>query len=256
MNSLLLWKSSCPVKSNSGERGHVCWWGGVIGSTLQSDDLNIVECTTVIPFSSEWSEFRQVYSSVHFIITASHDQFTCFTTETECIITKLNGSQFRQIYPSFSLQAIHSQILHENSNRMQHDQKEVISNWACLFIISFFQNHSSIPVKRYRNCNCLHSVLPFQSPPKKAHSQSHTRNNQRRNEDPYSILSLSHNPSNRNGDLDSPTATNYSSLWSNSFQSALFPIDSIQSVSLLSHSHSNHHQSQYSSTASIHGGRY
>ena len=62
-------------------------------------------------------------------------------------ITKSNGSQFRQVYSSFSLQAIHSQILHENNNRMHNYQTEVISNWASLFIISFFQNHSSIPMK-------------------------------------------------------------------------------------------------------------
>ena len=49
---------------------------GMIGSTLQSDDTRIEECATVTPFSSECSEFRQVYSSLHFIITTSHDQFT------------------------------------------------------------------------------------------------------------------------------------------------------------------------------------
>ena len=48
----------------------------VIGSTLQSDDTRIAECETVMPFSSECCEFRQVYSSVHSIITTSHDQFT------------------------------------------------------------------------------------------------------------------------------------------------------------------------------------
>ena len=47
----------------------------VIGSTLQSDDTRILECTTVL-FSSECCEFRQIYSSLHFIITTSHDQFT------------------------------------------------------------------------------------------------------------------------------------------------------------------------------------
>ena len=70
----------------------------VIGNTLQSDGTRIEECATVIPFSSEWSEFRQVYSSVHFIITTSHDQFSRITMiETECMCTKLNGSQFRQV---------------------------------------------------------------------------------------------------------------------------------------------------------------
>ena len=46
----------------------------VIGNTLQSDGTRIAEGSTT--FSSECSEFRQVYSSVHFIITTSHDQFS------------------------------------------------------------------------------------------------------------------------------------------------------------------------------------
>ena len=48
----------------------------VIGNTLQSDGTRIEEYTAVISFSSsECSEFRQVYSSLHLIITTSHDQF-------------------------------------------------------------------------------------------------------------------------------------------------------------------------------------
>ena len=50
--------------------------GRVIGNTLQSDGTRIAECITVVTFSSECSEFRQVYSSLHFIIITSHDQFT------------------------------------------------------------------------------------------------------------------------------------------------------------------------------------
>ena len=116
----------------------------VIGDTLQSDDMGIVECLTVISFSSEWSKSRQVYSSVHSIITTSHYQFSwiIIILETECPITKSNGSQFRQVYSSFSLQAIHFQRLHENSSRMLDHQTEVTSSWASLFIISFFHNHS------------------------------------------------------------------------------------------------------------------
>ena len=48
----------------------------VIERTLQSDGTRILECATVISFSSECSEFRQVYSSLHFIITTSHYQFS------------------------------------------------------------------------------------------------------------------------------------------------------------------------------------
>ena len=49
--------------------------GRVIGNTLQSDGTRKPECITATS-SSECCEFRQVYSSVHFIITTSHYQFT------------------------------------------------------------------------------------------------------------------------------------------------------------------------------------
>ena len=51
----------------------------VIGSTLQSNGTRAIECATVFPFSSECcecSEFRQVYSSLHFFIITSQDQFS------------------------------------------------------------------------------------------------------------------------------------------------------------------------------------
>ena len=123
-----------------------------IGNTLQSDGTRIAECTAVFN-TSKCSEFRQVYSSIHFIITTSHYQLTRFIIilETECMITKSNGNQFRQVYSSFSLQSIHSQILQENNTRIHFYQTEVILNWTSLFIISFFQNHSSIPMKHNRN---------------------------------------------------------------------------------------------------------
>ena len=50
--------------------------GRVIGNTLQRDETRIPECPAVSPFSSECCEFRQVYSSLHFIIITSHDQFS------------------------------------------------------------------------------------------------------------------------------------------------------------------------------------
>ena len=51
----------------------------VIGNTLQSDRTRIIERITIVTgtvFSSERCEFGQVYSSLHFIISTSHDQFT------------------------------------------------------------------------------------------------------------------------------------------------------------------------------------
>ena len=47
----------------------------VIGNTLQSDDTRILECVTVTTFS-KCNEFGQIYSSLHFIIFTSHDQFS------------------------------------------------------------------------------------------------------------------------------------------------------------------------------------
>ena len=47
----------------------------MIGSTFQSDGTKLEECETILG-SSECSEFRQVYSSVHLITATSHDQFT------------------------------------------------------------------------------------------------------------------------------------------------------------------------------------
>ena len=129
----------------------------VTWNTLQSDDTRRAECITVISSSSERCEFRQVYSSSHFIITTSHYQFSWrVILEMECIFTKSNGSQFRQVYSSISFQFIHSQTPHENTHRMHSYQTEVTSNWACLFIISFYQSHSSIPMKHNRNCHSIH----------------------------------------------------------------------------------------------------
>ena len=48
---------------------------GMIGSTLQSDGTRIAECITLF-INRDCCEFRQVYSSSHFIITTSHDQFS------------------------------------------------------------------------------------------------------------------------------------------------------------------------------------
>ena len=47
--------------------------------TLQSDGKRIVECLTptiTVNNSSKCCEFRQVYSSLHFIISTSHYQFS------------------------------------------------------------------------------------------------------------------------------------------------------------------------------------
>ena len=47
----------------------------VIRNTLQSDGTRAIECATAFN-GCECCEFGQVYSSAHFTITTSHDQFT------------------------------------------------------------------------------------------------------------------------------------------------------------------------------------
>ena len=148
--------------------------------TLKYNTRALLECTIT---KLNGSQFRQIYSSfslqtIHSQIQHDHnhgmpdhqtewksiwgnlaiililEQFTLkYNTRAllECTITKLNGSQFRQVYSSFSILTIHSQIQHENNHRMLYHQTEVISSRACLFITSFLENHSSIPMKHNRN---------------------------------------------------------------------------------------------------------
>ena len=47
----------------------------VIGRTLQRDGTRAIECATAFN-GCECCEFGQVYSSAHFTIIASYDQFT------------------------------------------------------------------------------------------------------------------------------------------------------------------------------------
>ena len=58
------------------------------------------------------------------------------------MFTKLNGSQFRQIYSLLSLQAIHSLTQDEKNSGMHDNQIEVISISVNLFINS--NNHNSL----------------------------------------------------------------------------------------------------------------
>ena len=86
---LLVWRVFLNLKAYSLSRVTVVREGmsvcedRVIRNTLQSDVTRIAECKTVISFSSECREFRQVYSSVHLIIITSHDQFTRFIIFSE-----------------------------------------------------------------------------------------------------------------------------------------------------------------------------
>ena len=142
-----------------------------MGHTLQSDVTRITECITV-SFSSEWSEFRQVYSSLQFIISTSHDQFSWLIKyiELKCLTTDSNALQFRQIYSSFYLQSIHSQIPHENTHGMLHYLTEVTSNRASLFIIlSSIHSLSNTTRKHQQNAS-----LPNRSDFKQGKSIHHS----------------------------------------------------------------------------------
>ena len=78
---LLVWTVFLHLKARSLSRVTVVREGmsvckdRVIGNTLQSDGTRIAECTTD-SYSSECCEFRQVYSSLHFITATSHYQFS------------------------------------------------------------------------------------------------------------------------------------------------------------------------------------
>ena len=61
--------------------------------------------------------------------------------------TKEECFQTGQVYSSFSFKSNHSQTRHESISQKSNCQTGVISNWASLIIISFFQNHSSTPMK-------------------------------------------------------------------------------------------------------------
>ena len=84
----------------------------------------------------------------------------------------------------------YSRTPHGNNQRSRMHQTQGTSIWESLFIISLFENHSSIPMKHTEN-NRYHNSNPlFGSLPKKAGFQSHTRNNRRRNNGQSSIPSI------------------------------------------------------------------
>ena len=91
-----------------------------IGSTLQSKVTGVFKRPTdMLPIINKRCEFRQIYASLHSIPPTSHDQLTCGAMpKLEGTLSKTDGSQFRQIYPSLSLREIHSQKQQEHIHRM------------------------------------------------------------------------------------------------------------------------------------------
>ena len=74
--------------------------------------------------------------SYNHITVTSHDQrgVGVIDIKSKGILTTLNGSQFRQVYSSFSLQSIHSQSLRENNHGMNHHQTDRIATQPSLFL--------------------------------------------------------------------------------------------------------------------------
>ena len=91
---------------------------------------------------SEVSLGKSIHQSSLPNITSHYKGRWFIIIKLECIPTKLNGSQFRQIYSLLSLQAIHS-LTQDEKNKGMHDyQIEVISISVNLFINS--NNHNSL----------------------------------------------------------------------------------------------------------------
>ena len=98
--------------------------------------------------------------SIHIHFGTSHYQcgWSITILECECMLTHLNGSQFRQVYSITRITINHSQTQHENTHRMHPDQRQVIWAKACLVITHCEWEYSSTPMKE---CYGMHSN-PFE----------------------------------------------------------------------------------------------
>ena len=76
---------------------------------------------------SEVSVGKSIYQSSLAIITSHYKGRWFNIIKIECTQTKLNGSQFRQIYSLLSLQAVYSLTQDEKNEGMHDYQIEVIS---------------------------------------------------------------------------------------------------------------------------------
>lgn len=141
---------------------------------------------------------------------------------------------------------MHSQAQPENIDRMSHHRLELSSTWASLFITFIYLIHPSVPKKHNRSSNYPHSCFQFVSLPVRVGSPSHTRNSQRRTRSRYSLLSVAHNPSNGNDDLDSSPSDD-SIDCSSSPQSPPSPNTSSQSSSPPPRVYRRNHPLQWSS---------
>ena len=131
--------------------------------------------------------------SIHQFISLSslrmiNSEYTAISLNQSAFLpSRMEVSSGRSIHHS-RFNPTHFQIPRGDNNSMKIHQTEATSNWASLFITSFFHNHSSTPIKHTRNCNHLHSLFPFRSLPNSYCSQSHTQHNQRRKNNPSSVL--------------------------------------------------------------------
>ena len=107
---------------------------------------NIVKTTegyAILPSGGECSEFGEVYVGLVMRRITSHGQFIGVVSliETQCILAKLNGGQFRQIYSSFSYSGIHSQTQRQKTSRTHSHPTEQIVTPVSLFISTVRWNH-------------------------------------------------------------------------------------------------------------------
>ena len=86
--------------------------------------------------------------SIHIHTITSHYQCAWFIIilELECILTYLNGGQFRQVFSVTHITITHSQTQCENTPRMNTDQIQVIWEKACLVITHYEWEYSSTPM--------------------------------------------------------------------------------------------------------------
>ena len=121
-------------------------WRGYLNVSLVKSILFLVLSDMSLGKSSQ---------SIHIHFITSHYQcvWSIIAIEIECIVSHLNGSQFRQVYSITHITINHSQTQHENTQRMHFYQIRVIWEKACLVITLCEWEHSSTPMKQNRNCD-------------------------------------------------------------------------------------------------------
>ena len=118
--------------------------------------------------------FGKSSQSVYSIRITSHDQLCWFIiNELECVITHLNGSQFRQVCSITHVTVNHSQAQHENTSRMHFHQRRVIQEKACLVVTPCKCEYSSTPAMEFHRIH----FDPLEQTPMQASLVTHSHHN-------------------------------------------------------------------------------